>query len=200
MKHLVIVAHPRVDSLTMCLARAYVDELAAHGHQHTLHDLYRLEFDPVLMNTEIAQAGNRRFVPPDVLQAQQDMESAEALTVIYPLWWLSMPAILKGYVDRVFARGFAFESSQGQVQGLLMGRKCVLVTLSGSPLPVLAGTGRWNAVEMLQDTHVFRAVGFDLLEHVHFDHIEPGLPAATGNEYILRVRRCAREHFGTSRI
>ena len=182
MKHLVIVAHPRDDSLTMCLAHAYVEELAAQGHQHTLHDLYRLEFGP-----------------PEVLQAQQDIESADALTVIYPLWWLSMPAILKGYIDRVFARGFAFESRQGQVHGLLTGKKCVLVTLSGSPLPLLAGSGQWNAVKMLQDTHVFRAVGFDLLEHLHFDHIEPGLPATAVQEHVARVRRCAREHFGMSR-
>ena len=198
MKHLVIVAHPRVDSLTMCLARAYVDELAARGHQHTLHDLYRLEFNPVLNSAEIAQAGSRPG-PPEVLQAQQDIESADVLTVIYPLWWLSMPAILKGYIDRVFARGFAYESRNGHVQGLLTGRRCVLVTLSGAPLPVLAGTGRWDAVQMLQDTHVFRAVGFELLEHLHFDHVEPGLPATVVQEHLARVRWCAHEHFGVSR-
>lgn len=198
MKHLVIVAHPRDDSLTMSLAHAYVEELAAQGHQHTLHDLYRLEFDPVLTKMEIAQAQTRSG-PPEVLQAQQDIESADALTVIYPLWWLSMPAILKGYIDRVFAPGFAIESRQGQVHGLLTGKKCVLVTLSGTPLPLLAGSGQWNAVKMLQDTHVFRAVGFDLLEHLHFDHIEPGLPATSVQEHVARVRRCAREHFGMSR-
>jgi NAD(P)H dehydrogenase (quinone) len=182
----------------MCLARAYVDELAARGHQHTLHDLYRLEFDPVLTETELVQAKSRSG-PPEVQQAQQDIESADALTVIYPLWWLSMPAILKGYIDRVFARGFAYESRNGHVQGLLTGRKCVLVTLSGAPLPVLAGTGRWDAVKMLQDTHVFRAVGFELLEHLHFDHVEPGLPATAVKEHLARVRRCAHEHFGMSR-
>ena len=198
MKHLVIVAHPRVESLTMGLARAYVDELARRGHQHTLHDLYRLAFDPVLTQTEIAQA-EKNITPPEIVQAQQDIEAADVLTVIYPLWWLSMPAILKGYIDRVFARGFAYESRQGRVQGLLTGKKCVLITLSGSPLPVLAGTGQWDAVKMLQDTHVFQAVGFELLEHLHFDHIEPGMPAATIKEHQARVRRCAQAHFDASR-
>jgi NAD(P)H dehydrogenase (quinone) len=198
MKHLVIVAHPRADSLTMCLAHAFVEELAARGHQHTLHDLYRMEFDPVLTSTEIAQA-ELRSVSPEVLQAQQDVEAAEAVTVIYPLWWLSMPAILKGYIDRVFARGFAYESNNGHVQGLLPGRKCVLVTLSGAPLSLLAGAGDWDAVQMLQDTHVFRAVGFELLEHLHFDRVEPGLPPATVKQHLARVRRCAWEHFGMGR-
>jgi len=198
MKHLVIAAHPRINSLTMHLAHAYIEELAAHGHQHTLHDLYRMEFDPVLTNAEIVQTRSPA-APPEVLQAQQDIQAVEAVTVIYPLWWLSMPAILKGYIERVFARGFAYESRQGQVQALLTGKKCVLVTLSGSPLPLLAGTGRWNALTMLQDTHVFRAVGFELLEHLHFDHIEPGLAASAVKEHVTRVRGCVQEHFGMGR-
>lgn len=195
MKHLVVVAHPRSDSLTMRLAHTYIDELATQGHQHTLHDLYRMDFDPILTSAEIAQLAHA--APPEVVQAQQDLLAAEVVTVIYPLWWLSMPAILKGYVDRVFARGFAYQARNGQVKGLLAGRRCVLVTLSGAPLPVLTGTGRWNAIKMLQDTHVFRAVGFELLEHLHFDDVEPGLPAATVNEHLARVRQCVQEHFRT---
>jgi NAD(P)H dehydrogenase (quinone) len=194
MKHLVVVAHPRADSLTMSLAHAYVAELAALGHQHTLYDLYSCGFDPVLTGGEIAQAENSS-APPEILQAQQDIAAADVVTVIYPLWWLSMPAILKGYIDRVFARNFAYDSNQGVVRGLLTGRKCVVVTLSGAPLPVLAGTGRWDAVQMLQDTHVFRAVGFELLEHLHFDHIVPGTPRTTIDGHLDRIRDCARRHF-----
>jgi NAD(P)H dehydrogenase (quinone) len=197
MKHLVIVAHPRVDSLTMSLAHTYVAELEALGHQHTLHDLYCMGFNPILTSAEIAQAGTRSG-PAEVLQAQQDLEAADAVTVIYPLWWLSMPAILKGYIDRVFARGFAYESRRGLVHGLLTGRKCVIVTLSGAPLPVLAGSGRWDAVKMLQDTHVFRAVGFQLLEHLHFDHVDADLSAAAVGDHLTSIRQCAVQHFGAS--
>ncbi len=82
----------------------------------------------------------------------------------------------------------------GRFKGLFGGRKCVLVTLSGAPLPVLTGSGRWNALTMLQDTHVFRAVGFELLEHLHFDHIEPGLPVSTVSEHLARVRKCVQGH------
>jgi len=194
MKHLVIVAHPRSDSLTMRLAQAYVQELSTLGHQHTLHDLYRMDFDPILTSAEIAQLPHA--TPPDVVQAQQDILAVDVVTVIYPLWWLSMPAILKGYVDRVFARGFAYEAVKGQVRGLLGGRQCVLLTLSGAPLPVLAGSGQWNALTMLQDRHVFHAVGFELLEHLHFDHIEKGLATAVFNEYLERIRHFVREQFG----
>jgi NAD(P)H dehydrogenase (quinone) len=198
MKHLVIAAHPRPNSLTMSLAHTYVAELAALGHQHTLYDLYSMGFDPVLTSTEIAQPQSLSR-SPEVLQAQQDIQAADVVTVVYPLWWLSMPAILKGYIDRVFARGFAYESRQGVVHGLLSGRKCIIVTLSGAPLPVLAGTGRWDAVTMLQDTHVFQAVGFELLEHLHFDHILPDLTATAANGHLTRIRQCARQHFGKRR-
>jgi NAD(P)H dehydrogenase (quinone) len=197
MKHLVVVAHPHAESLTMSLAHTYIAELAALGHQHTLYDLYGMGFDPILTSAEIVQT-EPRSGPAEVVQAQQDLEDADVVTVIYPLWWLSMPAILKGYIDRVFARGFAYESRQGVVHGLLTGRRCVIVTLSGAPLPVLAGSGRWDAVKMLQDTHVFRAVGFELLEHLHFDHVEAGLSAAVVNDQRSRIRQCAHQHFGES--
>jgi NAD(P)H dehydrogenase (quinone) len=196
MKHLVIVAHPRLDSLTMCLAHTYVAQLEALGHPHTLYDLYRMGFDPVLTVAEMAQA-TIYTCPAEVLQAQEDLENADVITVIYPLWWLSMPAILKGYIDRIFARDFAYESRAGVVHGLLTGRKCVIVTLSGAPLPVLAGSGSWEAVKMLQDTHVFRAVGFELLEHLHFDQVEAGLPAMAATDHLTRIRQCAIRHFDT---
>ena len=81
------------------------------------------------------------------------------------------------------------------MRGLLSGRKCVVVTLSGAPLPVLSGTGRWDAVRMLQDTHIFRAVGLELLEHLHFDHIEPGLSADAMAQHRNAIRDCAGRHF-----
>jgi NAD(P)H dehydrogenase (quinone) len=136
----------------------------------------------------------------DVAAAQKDILAAEALTVIYPLWWMSMPAILKGYIDRVFARGFAYESGPDGVRGLIAGKQCVLVTVSGAPLWRLADAGRWDAAQVLQDTHIFRSVGYHLLEHLHFDGVVPHLSAAIIAGHIDRVRACARQHFSTDAI
>lgn len=195
MKHLVIVAHPAAESFTMALARAYAAQLEQLGHGQSTYDLYRMGFDPVLTAAELSPSAGGHAVNPDILRAQSDILAADVLTMIYPLWWLSMPAMMKGYVDRVFARGFAYESRDGVVHGLLSGKKSVLITVSGAPLPLLVQSGNWNAVQVLQDTHILRSTGFTLLEHVHFDEIVPNLPHPVADRCIGRIRDCARRHF-----
>jgi len=195
MNHLIVVAHPVAESFTMALARTFAGELEQLGHAHRTHDLYRMGFDPVLRASELDASGTSPTPDSAVLEAQRCLRAADVLTVIYPLWWLSMPAILKGYIDRVFARGFAYEARGGQVHGLLTGKKCVLITLSGAPLAVLAERGRWNAVQLLQDAHIFRSAGFELLDHLHFDRIEPQLSSTIAERYKTRVRSCARQLF-----
>jgi len=195
MKHLVVVAHPVEDSFTMGLTRAYVSELEKLGHNQRTYDLYRMGFNPVLAASELAPSDADQPVAADVARAQDDIRAAHVLTVIYPLWWLSMPAMMKGYVDRVLARGFAYDSADGVVRGLLSGKKAILITISGAPMPLLVKSGDWNAVQVMQDTHVFRSTGFQLLEHLHFDQIVPNLSRAVADQHIERVRFCAREHF-----
>ncbi|MEJ0095105.1 MAG: NAD(P)H-dependent oxidoreductase [Methylocella sp.] len=195
MKHLIVVAHPTEDSFTMGLAHAYAAELERLGHNQRTYDLYRMGFNPVLAAHELAPVGADHPVSADVALAQNEIRAADVLTVIYPLWWMSMPAMMKGYIDRVFARGFAYESNNGVVRGLLSGKKSVLITISGAPLPLLVESGKWDAVEVLQDTHIFRSAGFDLLEHLHFDEVAPHLPNAIAERHMERVQSCARQHF-----
>jgi NAD(P)H dehydrogenase (quinone) len=195
MKHLIVTAHPVEDSFTMGLTRAYSAELDELGHSQRTYDLYRMGFDPVLIGHELMPVSADHPVSADVARCQGDIQAADTLTVIYPLWWMTMPAMMKGYIDRVFARGFAHESQNGVVHGLLGGKKAVLITLSGAPLPLLVESGKWNAVQVLQDTHIFRSAGFALLEHLHFDEIVPHLSSAVAEQHMARVRSCARQHF-----
>jgi NAD(P)H dehydrogenase (quinone) len=155
----------------MGLTRAYTAELEKLGHSQRTYDLYRMGFNPVLAAHELVPASADHPISADVVQAQNDIRAADALTAIYPLWWLSMPAMMKGYIDRVFARGFAYEAQNGVVHGLFSGKKSVLITVSGAPLSLLIKSGRWSAVQDLQDTHILRSTGFELLEHLHFDEV-----------------------------
>ena len=180
----------------MALARAYGSELEKLGHSAQTDDLYRMAFDPVLACNELLPVTADRPASADVVHAQEAIRTCDVLSLIYPLWWLSMPAMMKGYIDRVFAHGFAYEARNGVVRGLLSGRQSVLVTVSGAPLPALVKSGDWSAVEALQDTHILRAAGFELLEHVHFGEVAPQLPEVTVDGHLERVRACARHHFG----
>jgi NAD(P)H dehydrogenase (quinone) len=195
MNHLIVVAHPLVDSVTMKLARAYALELKHLGRNPHMHDLYRMGFSPVLTASELEPLRHGREPSSEIVQAQAAVASAAALTVIYPLWWATMPAIMKGYIDRVFARGFAYRGSRGKTRGLLSGKQCVLITLSGSPMTMLRESGDWGAIDQLQDSHIFRSCGFELLEHVHVGSVEPPVRSATMAALEERVRACAREHF-----
>ncbi len=203
MRHLIVVAHPSASSFTMALTRLYATELERLGHTQRTCDLYRMGFNPILGAAELASSADPgrtadsagHWVPADVARAQQLVREADVLTVIYPLWWLSMPAIMKGYIDRVFARGFAYEPAHGIMRGLLTGKKCVLITLSGAPLTILTHDGRWSAVQALQDTQIFRSAGFELLEHLHLDQVQPNLPITAAEDHFARILGCARRHF-----
>jgi NAD(P)H dehydrogenase (quinone) len=80
------------------------------------------------------------------------------------------------------------------------GKRCVLITLSGSPLSVLLDNGEWKAMDTLQDAHIFRSSGFELLEHLHFDKVEPPTPDEAAERHMTRVRACARRHFAVALI
>lgn len=195
MKHLIVVSHPSEGSFTMAVARAYAAQLQELGHSLRMHDLYRLDFDPVLTARELAPTAAEGAACSDVAWAQEEVRSADVLCVIYPLWWMAMPAMMKGYIERVFARGFAYELKDNAVHGLLSGKKAILITLSGAPMTELEQSGDWDALQALQDKHVFRAMGFALLEHLHFDEIVPELAHATAQKHLARVRACVEQHF-----
>lgn len=196
-QHLIVVAHPVEDSFTMSVTRTYVGELIRAGHDVRIHDLYRMGFDPVLCARELVDGRDVRIRMVDVLIAQEDVLKADVLTVIYPLWWMAMPAMMKGYIDRVFSRGFAYESGQGKVRGLLSGRRAAVVTVSGAPLAALVEDGRWQAMQVLQDSHIFRAAGFELVGHLHFDEVGPALSPADACADFARVRAFVRGHFAS---
>ena len=190
MKHLIVIAHPNPASFTRALAQAYADELAAMGHTTELRDLYAMKFDPVLHPAELGAPGG-----PDVQREQALLKEAAATAFFYPLWWASMPAILKGYIDRVFTLGVAYEFRGNAMHGLLSGKTNLLVTVSAAPTQVLQQTGEWNAIRAIQDSHIFHSVGLTLADHLHFGEVIPGMSAATARAHIETVRQAAHRHF-----
>jgi NAD(P)H dehydrogenase (quinone) len=136
MRCLVVHAHPLPKSLTRHFCDVARKALADRGHAVTFLDLYQAGFDPRLREdereTHYAPAPNLSHVEQEVAQ----LRDAEMIVLVFPTWWFGLPAMLKGWIDRVFAPTVAFEQTPdfGPLKPLLTGlRKVVAITTLGSP-------------------------------------------------------------------
>ncbi len=125
-----VVAHPLADSLTAHIADHAAGGLAARGHVVRRRDLYAEGFDPRL------GPGERGAYYGDAFEDHAGLQQAAALVLVFPTWWFGMPAILKGWIDRSFLPGVAFDHTPGggpmipRLHGL---RQVLALTTLGSP-------------------------------------------------------------------
>src|SRR5258706_7516440 len=136
MRVLVVYAHPLSNSFAAALRDAVVARLRDGGHEVDHCDLYAEGFDPVLTAPE-RRAYNTAH--PDLTAVEPyvaRLQAAEALVLCFPTWWYGMPAILKGWFDRVLATGVAFTLPEGggAIRPALQNiRELAVVTTYGSP-------------------------------------------------------------------
>jgi putative NADPH-quinone reductase len=134
MSALVIDGHPNPGSLGASLARAYAE---AHGDA-TVLALRDLDFDPILR----FGYSKRQNLEPDLERAWQQIVDADHVALVTPVWWGSVPALLKGFFDRVLLPGRAYEiRPNGMPAGLLKGRTGRLIVTADSPWWYLRLTG-----------------------------------------------------------
>lgn len=175
MKHALIVGHPSPRSFCMSLARRYADVARELGDTVAFRDLYEIQFEPRLSDAEIPKPGG--FTPAaDVLREREFIHDADVFAFIYPLWFNAPPAIVTGYVQRVFAMGFGYSPPRGGGnQPLLAGRKLATFTSSGAPTEWLVKEGAWAAIQNLFDEHFANVCGLTIAEHLHFGDVTPGM-------------------------
>lgn len=167
MKIAVVNTHPNPDSFTYSLREAIVGKLQEMGHQVQDRDLYTLQFNPVLSLEEYTATMTGEF-QEDVKVEQEYIEWADYLIFIYPLWWGTLPALLKGYIDRVFAYGFAYQMDDGDVKKLLTGKKAILFTTMGNSDGHYREVQMYDAMNKTVDEGIFEYVGIEVLEHKYF--------------------------------
>lgn len=153
----IVFAHPERNSLNGCLLDVLVDQLTSQGDHVKVSDLYRMNWKTEVDIADFpAYPADQKFNPElasknhtangsltkDVVEEQQKLLWADTILFVFPIWWFNLPAILKGYIDRVFSNGFAYnysehpELSDPQVlkTKTVSGRNASLVvTLGGSP-------------------------------------------------------------------
>jgi putative NADPH-quinone reductase len=120
LKVLTVVSHPRTRSLTFSATNRFVQGLIEAGHETEILDLHRIGFNPVLWEEDEPDwSGKSKLYSPEVEREIERMKQFDALAYVFPLWWFSMPAMLKGYIDRVWNQGFAYGSSRLHHQHVL---------------------------------------------------------------------------------
>lgn len=136
MNLLLVVAHPLQDSYTFAVAAAARDVLTASGHVVDWLDLYAEDFDPRLTASERRGYFHIPYDASAVANHVTRLKSADGLVLVFPQWWFGLPAILKGWFDRVLAPGIAFEHPPGggPITGKLTNIRLICaLTTAGSP-------------------------------------------------------------------
>jgi putative NADPH-quinone reductase len=131
----VVHCHPLVESYDHSLYLAILEALRNGGHEVIPTDLYREGFDPAMTEQERRSYMSNHYRPDGIEAHIQTLSTIEGIVFCFPHWWLSMPAVLKGYFDRVWAPGTAFRyDEEGVLQPNLQNiRLIAVVTSFGSP-------------------------------------------------------------------
>lgn len=195
MKHAVVVAHPARSSFTLSMAEAYIGAVQDQGGQAELRDLYRLGFDPRLQASEIP--GPHGFQPQeDVVAERALIGDADVFAFVYPVWFNAPPAMIKGYIDRVFGMGFGYGMGEGGNRPLLTGKRLLSLSSSGAPKSWMVETGAWDAMRKLFDEHVAAVCGLAVVDHLHFGGIVPDITDEAVASCADEVREAVARHFG----
>jgi NAD(P)H dehydrogenase (quinone) len=186
MNVLVVYTHPYNKSFNHALKDATVSELESAGHTVRVLDLYESGFNPVLSGADLQSFRTGEY-PADIAEAQDHLKWADHWVFIYPIWWTGMPALLKGWVDRTFAYGFAYAYGDSGIVKKLEDKKVLLVNTAGTPdayyqhmIPALALTSA---------TGLFEFCGVTVSDQLHFG--APALATPEQREEMIAQTRAA---------
>lgn len=183
MNVLIVFAHPEPKSFNGALFDTTVRLLGAAGHHVATSDLYRMRFNPVSDRHNFCAAKDPDFLKlqieemhateiggfaPDVEAEIQKVEAADLMIWQFPLWWFGMPAILKGWVDRVFAMGRTYGYGHLYETGMFKEKRALLSLTTGGPKEAYA-PGGFNG----DLTAILRPIQRGILEFTGFSVLRP---------------------------
>ncbi|MGC9120309.1 MAG: NAD(P)H-dependent oxidoreductase [Sulfurihydrogenibium sp.] len=166
MDYLIVYAHPNPASFNAAIKNTVEETIKQKGKTFETVDLYKINFDPVLKPADFEAIMSGKVLD-DVKQQQELITKAETLVFIHPIWWYSMPAILKGYIDRVFSYGFAYKEEGNEIKPLLTDKKVIIINTLGEPKELFEQTGM---AESLRKTigGIFEFCGMSVIHHKLF--------------------------------
>ncbi len=177
----IVIAHPEKQSFNAHLSGISQQALTASGWQTSLSDLYAMDFDPCEgprhysarkdvnvfhVQTEQRYNADQQTLPTEVESEIRHLLECDLLVAHFPLWWFGMPAILKGWMDRVFVYGRMYRSAVRYDRGVCAGKKVIACVTTGASEASCAFNGREGDTQL----HLwpllfpFRYLGFEVLE------------------------------------
>lgn len=202
MKSLIVLAHPEPMSFNAALARAAQDALQSQGHRVRISDLYAKAFapdehgrhyarrkDPARFDalTEQRFSSELKALPHEVQSEIDDLLWADLVVLQFPLWWFGMPAILKGWMDRVFVYGKLYTGSRRLHAGVCRGKRAMLSVTAGASADACAHDGQEGDTQLIlwPINYSWRYLGFTVLEPVIITGVRGGL---TGRDAAAQAR------------
>jgi len=181
MNVLIVYAHPEPQSMNGAMFRAAVNTLETAGHAVQTTDLYGMQFNPVSDRYNFTTVHNREFFKqqleeiyatehrgfaPHIETELRKVEWCDLMIWQFPLWWFGIPAILKGWADRVFAMGRTYGNGHFYENGVFKGKKALLsLTTGGEPEAYIKGGFNGDLAGMLRPVHrgILQFTGFTVL-------------------------------------
>jgi NAD(P)H dehydrogenase (quinone) len=161
MHALIVVSHPDSESLTHAVARSFAEGVGQSGeHTAEIADIAAEGFQPAFIQADRAAYFLQKPLPSDVLREQQRIDRADALVLVYPVYWWSFPGQLKGWIDRVFSNGWAYDEAPDGTLGKRLGRLDVhLIGIGGADGGTYARHGYDKAMRTQIDHGIFDFCG-----------------------------------------
>ena len=186
---LLVYGHPKTPtSFNFSLKEKLVSLLKSKGYNVLVRDLYEVSFNPLLSSEDLAKLHNNE-IPDDIKQEQEFIKNADVIIFIYPIWWAGSPAIIKGYIDRVFSYGFAYMYRGNKVVGLLTDKRAIVINSNGSPYELYENEGFYSAMRKVVDDGIFRFCGFNKIKHIFFG----GIMNKTQEEKDMNIKQAIDE-------
>ncbi|CAA9270608.1 MAG: NAD(P)H oxidoreductase YrkL @ Putative NADPH-quinone reductase (modulator of drug activity B) @ Flavodoxin 2 [uncultured Arthrobacter sp.] len=185
---LTVYSHPTREHFPAAVLDAFVEGVVQAGHTAEVADLQAENFDPRFTAADHAHFwGGPR--PADAIQEATRVEAADAIALVFPVYWWSFPALLKGWIDRVFTAGWAYSvDPETTTRGLLGDKPIILIGIGGMRDGTYDKYGYRTAMETQIDVGIFGFVGLtDVETHLLLD-VEGDVNAERRADLLVRAR------------
>ncbi len=207
MNVLIVYAHHEPSSFTAALKNLATEALSAQGYQVLVSDLYGQGFSAEAQKWDFVTTTGRHFnymfeqkhaanldmaFSPDILGEIQKLRGADLVLFVTPIWWFSVPAVMKGWFDRVLAMGVAWDGGKIYENGLLRGKQAMVIASAGGPAEYYHENGRHRA----NPIQILHPINHGTLAFCGFDVHEPFVALnVLGLDTASRAQMLSELHF-----